>query len=582
MVMSTSPQSRTPSENLEGVEEKFRFLYLEVVGQVEATLEFMENPGQVLYGKITSRDDYIDNLKNIVEDKCFSAIYSGGGLSEREVNAIRAIQIICLNLERIADFCENLTHQMYYLTDPAFLSRFSYRPMFAVIRESMSRIFEVYEKGDLAGALAICRSEFDLDQMYKGQFDRIMSRLESGVETADLVTCLFVFRYLERIGDSLLNIGEALVFAITGEKFKIEQYDALQQTLAKIGFAGCFTEIDFKSIWESRSGCRVGRVSKKVLPFREARGGLYKEGARHKILREKENIERWETISPGLGPRIHSFHEEGDKGALLLECFPGCTLERLILSAEDELLRNALFVLTQTLSAIWHRTRSSERHPAGFIAQLKSRLDSILQVHPDFCCGEKQVGEVRIVSTRELLDRVEVLEAEIEVPFSIYIHGDFNTNNVIYDHEEQQIHFIDLYRSCQGDYVQDVSVFLVSNFRIPVFEQACRKRLNLAIAQVFNFAKHFAAETGDKTFEARLALGLARSFCTSARFELNSEFAGEMRLRAHSLLEKILNHAGRPWDDFRLPQDIIYYRLLSASGCATAEMPALKKLRVES
>ena len=56
-----------------------------------------------------------------------------------------------------------------------------------------------------------------------------------------------------------------------------------------------------------------------------------------------------------------------------------------------------------------------------------------------------------------------------------------------------------------------------------------------------------------------MALALARSFYTSSRFELNYAFSREMFLRAHYLLEQVAAHQGRPWEDFRLPGQILFH-----------------------
>ena len=61
---------------LESIEENFRFLALEVANQAKATATFLEAPTHSLFDKIVSRDDYIDNLKNIIENKCFSKIHN--------------------------------------------------------------------------------------------------------------------------------------------------------------------------------------------------------------------------------------------------------------------------------------------------------------------------------------------------------------------------------------------------------------------------------------------------------------------------------------------------------------------------
>jgi phosphate uptake regulator len=547
------------SINVEGLDENFRFIAIEVGNQINATYEFLQNPTPTLYDKIISRDDYIDNLKNVIENKCFSRIHFSRHSSQEEINVIRAAQIMCVNLERIADFCVNIARQMGYLRDHRFLNEFDYGHMFEEIQDATERILPGFHRRDLSDALAICRSEYVLDKMYKDSFDQIMTRLCTGRNVPDLITVLFIFRYLERVGDSLLNIGEALIFATIGEKIKIEQFQALQQTLSKTGYTGDMADIDFQSIWGTRSGCRIGRVEQGKSGADYSSGSIFKEGNIKKIRREKENIERWNELYPGLGPRVFSYHEESEKASLLVEFLPGCTLDEIVFSADAELLRNSMFVLEQTVSEIWRSSMKPDSFETDYVRQIESRLEGILNVHPDFKRPAKNLGALDISSTEELLEMCAEVEKEVPAPFSVLIHGDFNINNIVYSHDEERVHYIDLYRSRDMDYVQDVSVFLLSNFRIPFFESNLRRNLNWVIKRFYGFAERFAKEHDDETFQARMAFGLARSFFTSTRFELNFEFAREMFLRGHFLMEKILRHRGRPWNEFELPMNVLIY-----------------------
>ncbi len=542
---------------LDKIIETFKFLAIEVRAQTRLTSELLDDFSEELFDKLASKDDHIDNLKAIVENECFSQIHGTEVIDSKEVNDIRAIHVICVNLERIADFCVNAANQMQYLTDNDFIHDYDYKSMFTEIRQGLSKVILVFQSKDLGAAIDICRAEYNLDRMYKENFDRMMALLEKGKNTGNLVTVIFIFRYLERIGDSLLNIGEALIFSIIGDRIKIRQIEALEKTLSESGFDGTLADIDFSTIWGSRSGCRISKVDNKSPSGFKAQG-IFKEGDRTKVKKEKENIVKWDEIQPNLAPKVFGYYERKDKASLLVEFFPGCTLQETLLSQGDEIAQNALFILDQTIEEIWEKTKKPNSIKTDYMSQLSSRLDQVIKVHPGFYRHRKDISGFQILSTRRLIIRCGEIENQLEAPFTVFIHGDFNVNNIYYDNDLQRVNYIDLYRSADFDYIQDASVFLVSNFRLPVTERRLRNRLNSASAHFFHAFKKFAETNNDTSFEIRMALALARSFYTSSRFEMNIIFAKEMYLRAQYLLEKVAGHGGKPWEDFKLPQQLLF------------------------
>ena len=401
VIDSAASAAASPGGNLQ---ENMSFLVLRVSGLVDDTLKFLHHPDPALLNTILSADDYIDNLKNTIESICFSCITAAINPEKKEVDQIRASQTICINLERIADFCTNITRQQGYLHDPTFPEQFPYQDMFLEARKSLGNILPVFRKADLGGALSICRTEFELDRLYKENFDSVRERLRSSREDMDdLLTMLFIFRYLERIGDSILNIGEALLLSMIGERIKIHQFQSLQKTLSKSGFKGALTEVSIRPIMGTRSGCRISRVAtgdESGLAFPRSQDSIFKEGSPAKIRKERENMERWRTLFPGLVPRVFSFHEEGSVASMLEEFLPGCSMDTVVLDSPQEVLDTAYFVLEETLRDIWTRTRCEAPQRSNYLGQIQSRIAAIRQVHPTFFHGEKKVGDHLVASER--------------------------------------------------------------------------------------------------------------------------------------------------------------------------------------
>lgn len=553
----------------EGLADNFRFMVLEVVKQVENTQRVLTEYNQKLVESIGGRDDYIDNLKSVIENKCYSLIHRQAALDKRKVDLLRATNTVSSNLERIADYAVNIVGQLGYLGDPQFIKRYDYEKFFKEVLQALDIVYNAMTQLDMSLAFKICRSELTLDLLYKVQFDRILVELRSGRDTEKIITSHLILRYLERMGDALMNIGEAIIFAAVGEKFKIRQYEALKEILAVSGFAAPISDVEFQSIWGTRSGCRISKVAdphseqgaqsdESAEPRRRA-GVLFKEGNRKKLLQEKNNIERWETLMPGLPPKILAHQEEDTQASLLIEFLGGCTLQDVVLSASPEIIQNAVFLVEQTMLAVWESTKARGEMPTNFLSQIHTRLDDVFRLHPGLQSPEKQLGDVEIPDLPSLLQRCAPIEEELSAPYSVFIHGDFNINNIVYDHETQKVHFIDLHRSRQADPLQDVSVFMISNFRLPIFEPGLRGRLNWCARNMLAFAHDYALKHDDPCFSARLSLGLARSFITSPRFELNPRFARQMYNRGVYLLERLLKHRGKPWAEFTLPTTVITF-----------------------
>lgn len=528
------------------IEPNLTFLLVEVERQIREARSVLENHDEKAIQKIESRDDYIDNLKSVIENACFSALHDTAKPSAQEMAHIRAMHIIGNNLERVGDHAVNVVRQTRHYDDPERILNYGYQPFFDEITAALDWIPAAAMERDLTAALKICRSELQLDNLYKQEFDRIRGELRTGMFTGDLLTTLFIFRYLERIGDALLNVGEAAIFGITGDKFKIRQFRALNDILAASGHENPLTDLEFESIWGTRSGCRIGRVHDRHPGGPDGHDVIFKEGDTDKLCREKDNIECWEGLKPGLPPRVEAFQSNGKTSSMLVTMLPGQTIQDIALAGDAPLLRSAVAALRRTAGELWEKTLRPETIKAGYIRQLRQRLNDVLSVHPQFNLAGRSIGACPIPSLEKLLAQAEAVEATLAAPFSVMIHGDYNSNNILYDPSEDRIHYIDLHRSTDADLVQDVSVYMISHFRLPVFDKPRRKLLLAAMLDMYAFARTFAVEHGDAAFDIRLALGLARSLITSTRFELSQRFSRLMFQRGVYLMHRIVDHTGDP------------------------------------
>lgn len=544
----------------EGIDRNFRFLVVEVRRQVETVFKLLANPSDTLIRSVLSRDNYTDTLKSLIAKKCISFYRHAVTIDEQSANRVTAINVATTNLERIADFCGNIAVRVRRLRDRAFLDQFDFAPYSAVLADAILLVEEAMRTLNTTVALRVCRAEESLDQLYNADFNRIREALQTGEDVDDLLSCLYIFHYLERMGDSLLNIGEAILFAATGEKLKLHEYLRLRDALSARDPSLGMSDYAFDFDLETRSGCRIGLVHEKTDAAGSEADAIFKKGHADKIRKERANIARWEELEPGLPPRVLEFRDGDADAALLLEFLDGYTLRDLVLNAERPNVDRAIEHLQTTLRHVWRATRRDEPVNAGFMRQTLSRLEDVFRLHPRFRSPSREIGTVAIASLADLIKSAAEIEETLSAPFTVLVHGDLNGDNVIYNHREDRIHLIDLYRTHESDWLQDITVLLVSNFRLPVPSGgAIREALNHAILRIYDFARDFAADQQDRTYGARLALGLARSLITSTRFEIDETFAGEMYDRAVYLLEKIVSLPPEKIDAFQPSSEVLIY-----------------------
>src|SRR5262245_994599 len=202
----------------ESIDDNLRFLVREVEKQVGRTQQLLVTQAPELKKALFTRDNYIDNLRTFIQTACFTHAAEGS-----QIPYLRAIDVIAINLERIADFCEDVIKQLDFLRVRELLKPEDASPFFEEILRAVAQIEQAVTRVDVHVALSICRAEPRLDQLYEAALQRCVEALRNGHEVESQITLVLIWHYFERMGDSLLNIGEAVISAALGEKIKIGQ-----------------------------------------------------------------------------------------------------------------------------------------------------------------------------------------------------------------------------------------------------------------------------------------------------------------------------------------------------------------------
>lgn len=538
------------------IRNNLRFLIAEVGSQVSNLQAYLDKPSATVARRILDRSGYAYNLMLRIHDSCHSQVLKAGE-SATETAALRTIESIATDLEHITGLCRECIQQLEHMQNRRCPGSGTCSHMLDRIGGGLERIEAAIRQNDTRLALRIGRIKPRLDKASQKLVKKFTAGLKRKKHTEDLVASLFVVHGIEQMGDDMLNISEAIISANLGQPINIERYNSLRASMDQLDSNSNHSDLVAETIAETRSGSGISGISASG---QEDAGyvAIYKDGKKRKLREERRGLASWQEIYPGLAPRILSYHKRGQSASLLIEHLAGMTFEQILLHEPTRLLRQTRKELNRTLGKVWRETRTSKPVSAAYMRQLSKRLEEVYAIHPEFRTDDCRICGKTVPSFGTLLKRAHRLEAGIKAPFSVYIHGDFNVDNIIYDPLEKKINFIDLHRSRYMDYVQDVSVFMVSNYRLQIFDAPLRRRIMMLTRDFYRFAAAFSRKSGDTTFELRLALGLARSFATSTRFILDKSLARAMFLRARYLLELVLAADLKDPASFRVPVKEIF------------------------
>lgn len=536
------------------VKENLRFLCVEVDSQLSVLKEYLGSPTTAMARRILDRSGYSYNLKTRIHTSCVNTL-SDSKQDDLVRLQLRCAEFIATDLERITELARDCVTQMSFVSHSDLLDSGRFIPILKRIAGGVNQIANAIESRDTQKALEIGQLENRVEKDYARLYRYYIGLLKTKKHTEDLAQILFVAQSVRQMGDALRHISESIISANLGQPVNFERYFSLQSLVDE--FDAEEEGVSIQPLADTRSGSAISGV-KGATENGSGYLAIYKDGIKRKVKEERQGVKSWHELYPGLAPKILSYKKRGQSAALLIEHLPGYTFEQILLNESQELADEALRRLGKTLSSVWTDTRNQEPVTANFMGQLMQRMDEVYKIHPEFQQGGVSLCGCAKAGFEELVAQATVVEKSLPPPFSVYIHGDFNVDNIIYDPLEKRINYIDLHRSRYLDYVQDVSVFMVSNYRLQILDAALRQRILTMAVNFFQLARRFARKTGDSTFEIRLALGLARSFVTSTRFILDKALAQNMYLRSIYLIELVLAAQAAPKRKFRLPIEEIF------------------------
>ncbi|MCE5328807.1 phosphate signaling complex protein PhoU [bacterium] len=194
---------------------------------VENAAESLIESKLELATKVIDGDDKIDELEMQIEEECL-IIQAEYQPFAKDLRMINSINIIAIYMERIGDLAVNLAkvtrrlekHKAMFMS-PEVMDLL--KGMVDLAKQVLAKALKAFKNNDAKLAAKLDEIDNEIDDMQKALFKKLYTSVVGNDLVGNEEFALYLSnislatRYLERIGDQSVNVGERVLIFLTGD-----------------------------------------------------------------------------------------------------------------------------------------------------------------------------------------------------------------------------------------------------------------------------------------------------------------------------------------------------------------------------
>jgi phosphate transport system protein len=227
--LSTSAlESKVPRQTfdaqLAALKEQLLNLGAMVSNAQKLAIQALAERDQELARVVIAGDHKINESQHDIEERCLFLIASQQPVA-RDLRTIIGISAIATDLERMGDHAKGIAVLASLLADQPSLKPLIDVPRMAEIgRELLIGQLQAFMNGDVEAAQVLAARDDEIDRLYDQIFRELLTIMMDDPRTITRATyLLWVAHNLERFSDRTTNIGERVVFLITGRVTELNE-----------------------------------------------------------------------------------------------------------------------------------------------------------------------------------------------------------------------------------------------------------------------------------------------------------------------------------------------------------------------
>lgn len=214
-------------EELDGLQREL----LQMSGMVELSIfravKSLAERDVDLARTVVREEDAIDAMESTIEQHCLRLL----ALQQPMAGDLRFIGTalkIVTDLERMADHALDIARVAIRISNQPLMKPLIDIPRMANIAREMTRAaIEAYGKQDAAAARAVIERDDEVDLLYDQVLRELLTYMMASPATiSQAIQLLLVAGSLERIADHATNLGEWIIYMVTGERPRLNDSSA--------------------------------------------------------------------------------------------------------------------------------------------------------------------------------------------------------------------------------------------------------------------------------------------------------------------------------------------------------------------
>jgi phosphate transport system protein len=188
-----------------------------VESATQSALSALETQNGDLAQQVIYADDDIDRLQDSLESKCV-ALLATQQPAASDLRSVLCAVHIAAELERMGDYAEGIAKICIRIGDQPLLKPLIDIPRMAELALKMlDESLQAYTGRDESLARKVCADDDAIDDLYNQVYRELLTYMLSDPRTIERATyLLWVAHNLERIADRATNIGERVLWLVTG------------------------------------------------------------------------------------------------------------------------------------------------------------------------------------------------------------------------------------------------------------------------------------------------------------------------------------------------------------------------------